>query len=156
MTMANLLKNGDFSTGKLAPWTAVSEETVSIKEEDGKYFVQLNTGGSVSQSLGGDTHKFSTLTFDVRAGVPVKPGETVLFVCGVYFTTPDGPDGNLRLSGASKEWREITLNIDTKSSPVSLVKVFFETGLAFNASQNFVMSEETKTGTVHFRNFRLI
>jgi hypothetical protein len=148
--MNNFLVNGDFATGQLAPWTTTAtEETWEIKPDGGAYYLQLAKAGSLSQTTPQGSYKPTALTFEVRAGEVVKPGDFVVFSYAALVTTTAGPElyGNIWV--ATKEWQPITLKIDRKSTPANKVTVQVHT-----ASDPEVL--KVRAGNVHFRNFRLI
>jgi hypothetical protein len=150
MTMDNLLINGDFLTGELAPWTSTSgEETWTIKTDNEGAYIQLTKSADVSQSLPEGSYKPSALTFEVRAGEVVKPGDFIVFSYAAVVTTPAGAEVFGDISGATKEWQPVTLKIERKPTPASQVTVQVHT-----ASDSEML--KAQAGNVHFRNFRLI
>jgi hypothetical protein len=149
-TMSNLLENGDFASGKLEPWTTTSSEDIwEIKPEGAGYYIQLAKAGSLSQSIPEGGYKPTALTFEVRAGEVVKPGDFVVFSYAAFVTAPDGAEVFADISGATKEWQPVTLNIDRKSTAASTVTVQVHT-----ASDPETL--KAQAGQVHFRNFQLI
>jgi hypothetical protein len=154
MIMDNLLENGDFGTNELAPWTTTaSSETWAIKPDNGdgnaRYYIQLSKGGNLSQSIPEGSYKPTALTFEVRAGETVKPGDFVLFSYAALCAVPGGAAGFGDVGGATADWRVITLNIDIKPHPATTVTVQVHT-----ASDTQTL--KAQAGAVHFRNFRLI
>jgi hypothetical protein len=154
MIMDNLLENGDFATNQLGPWTTTAgDETWTIKPNEGDnkpdYYLQLSKGGNLSQSIPEGSYKPTALTFEVRAGETVKPGDFVLFSYAALCAVPGGAAGFGDVGGATADWRLITLAIDIKPDPASTVMVQVHT-----ASDTQTL--KAQAGTVHFRNFRLI
>lgn len=154
--MDNLLENGNFASNQLAPWTTTAgDETWTIKPNEGDnkpdYYLQLSKGGNLVQTLREGSYKPTVLTFEVRAGEVLKPGDFVLFSYAVLCIVP-APKlalGFGGIDGATAGWRLITLAIDIKPDPASTVMVQVHTA-------SDAQTLKAQAGTVHFRNFRLV
>ncbi|MEX6665861.1 hypothetical protein [Pseudomonas sp. W2-17] len=147
--MSNLLKNGDFASGELEPWTTTSsEESWEIKQDASGHYMQLAKAGNLSKATLEGSFKPTALTFEVRAGEVVKPGDFVVFSHAALVTTADGAELFADISGATKDWQRITLKIDRKPIPASTVTVQVHT-----ASDPEKL--RAQAGQVHFRNFQL-
>lgn len=150
MTMDNILINGDFGTGKLTPWTSASgEETWEIKPEGAGYYIQLTKAADLTQITPEGSYKPTVLTFEVRAGQTVKPGDYVMFSYSAVVTTAEGAAGHGDLGGATEKWQTVTLNIPHTPSPATTVTVQVNT-----ASDPEKLGGQP--GQVHFRNFRVV
>ena len=125
------------------------EEKLEIKPDGSGYYIQLAKAGSLFQTIPEGTHKPTSLTFEVRAGEVVKPGDFVLFSYGVLLNVAAGVEGFGDINGATAEWRSIELKIDRKSTPATSMIVQIYT---VSDSQTL----KAQAGNVHFRNFRLI
>ncbi|SEJ86228.1 hypothetical protein [Pseudomonas sp. NFR16] len=148
--MDSLLINGDFGTGKLAPWTSASgEETWEIKPEGAGYYIQLTKAAELTQNTPEGSYKPTVLTFEARAGQTLKPGDFVMFSYSALVTTAEGAEGYGDLGAATETWQTMTLNIDRKPSPATTVTVQVHT-----ASDPEKLNGQP--GQVHFRNFRLV
>ncbi|MGE6388632.1 hypothetical protein ACQKEN_23600 [Pseudomonas sp. NPDC078416] len=148
--MKNILENGDFHTGELAPWTSTTgEASWTIKTDDVGAYIQLTKAADLSQTTPQGTYKPTTLTFEVRAGEVVKPGDLVVFGFGLVVYATGEAQGFGDVSGATKEWRTVTFTIDRKPTPATMVTVQF-----FTASDPERL--KVQAGTVHFRNFQLL
>ena len=149
-SLENLLKNGDFSTGDLPPWTTTAgEDTWKIKSDSEGYYAQLTMGGSLSQSLPAGIYKPTSLIFEVRAGQDVKPGDFVIFSYAVFLNTSEGGEVYGNILAAYEEWREIAIDLNRKPLPANVVTVQVHTATNPEALR-------IEVGSVHFRNFRLI
>lgn len=147
--MSNLLKNGDFASGELEPWTITSSEvTGEIKKDGAVYYVQLAKAAGLSQSLPKGSYKPSIFTFEVRAGEIIEPGDSILFSYGVLISTVGSAEAFGDISVATEEWKKVTLEIDRKPIPANTVTVQVHT--VSNSSKL-----RAQAGQVHLRNFQL-
>ncbi|TDV49305.1 hypothetical protein EC919_108283 [Pseudomonas graminis] len=148
--MKNILENGDFQTGELAPWTSTTgEASWTIKTDDEGPYIQLIKAADLSQTTPQGTYKPTTLTFEVRAGEVVKPDDLVVFGFGIVVYAAGEAQGFGDIWGATNEWRTVTFPINRKPTPATMVTVQF-----FTASDPERL--KVQAGTVHFRNFQLI
>lgn len=147
--MSNLLKNGNFASGELEPWTITSSEvTGEIKEEGSVCYVQLAKAAGLSQSLPEGNYKPSQFSFYVRAGEIIKPGDSILFSYGVLISTVGSAEAFGDISVATEEWKKVTLEMKRKPIPATTVTVQVHT----------VSDPEklkTQAGQVHFKDFEL-
>ncbi|WP_282371879.1 hypothetical protein [Pseudomonas sp. PS02290] len=147
--MSNLLKNSDFASGELEPWTITpTEVTGGIKKEGAVYYVQLAKAAGLSQSLPEGNYKPSKFTFYVRAGEIIKPGDSILFSYGVLISTVGSAEAFGDISVATEEWKKVTLEMKRKPIPATTVTVQVHT----------VSDPEklkTQAGQVHFKDFEL-